>query len=674
MIYHPHSYPYRPIGPVWFLWKPRLEVDELEKSMKDEETKLWLWVHPSIFQEVFEVLGCVRKELIVPVEEERNGKTLIDSVAISKPQISITDLREDLLRFRLVGPKSHLVLMTVLHLMEFRNENETMQEKVEKIVDKTVAVFQRKEDHVVVERFDEQELKQNGNGEDVLKSDIPEGELYLKKCSKWNEVSQTSEQRKWWKSDDATRIHSKLLFNHYEIIQSAESSSSFPHGSVLAMTVRDPRLYTPVKRKDTACPPKVMKTTVDLMQLLADEEVEDDVDKETEETREQRNESPLTLPPSLSYSPLWELSIREAVSLSKIPDHIINSVRSHFFLKPSQLELGDETSHVPVLLVQKTYSQKSTKGRPSFLHITGWDIILPRNWGMAFWIALIYHGARACGLKELKTCFNLECLSPVFPDEFPDTSAGRLSEEEERISLEEKYLRYPPDKRPNFGKLRIQTPYHPSWSELISKKKEERKRQLDDPGDRVAKKAKVDSNEPVKSRGDEEEIETEKKENLSGTPYLLRCQKDLVSLYNFIACLFSKSRRKKSNRTNIIYNELFLRFGIDSLVTRHQNALVTLQLEISSQGIIMSHSTISLPTSEDLINLKSDKTFSGPVEIISPRGLTIVEKGNLYIGEYHIKRKEMKVITKERKKLMKLKKREIDGEEKLDHTTSGKLP
>lgn len=55
---------------------------------------------------------------------------------------------------------------------------------------------------------------------------------------------------------------------------------------------------------------------------------------------------------------------------------------------------------------------------------SGWDIIVPANWGMAFWMSFIYAGARAIGLRE-HYAMTAEQGIPSFPKDFPDTLAGK---------------------------------------------------------------------------------------------------------------------------------------------------------------------------------------------------------------------------------------------------------
>ena len=54
----------------------------------------------------------------------------------------------------------------------------------------------------------------------------------------------------------------------------------------------------------------------------------------------------------------------------------------------------------------------------------GFELILPSNWAMPFWIALIYQGARAGGLQEAARV-SFEAGALHFPDDFIDTDVGR---------------------------------------------------------------------------------------------------------------------------------------------------------------------------------------------------------------------------------------------------------
>ena len=85
---------------------------------------------------------------------------------------------------------------------------------------------------------------------------------------------------------------------------------------------------------------------------------------------------------------------------------------------------------------------------------------------MAFWVSLIYRGARAAGLREQDASL-LEQSRLRFPVDFPDTRAGEATQQTEHRRLEAKYKRIPPAKRPNYVKLGVATPFHFSWGQLV---------------------------------------------------------------------------------------------------------------------------------------------------------------------------------------------------------------
>ena len=71
---------------------------------------------------------------------------------------------------------------------------------------------------------------------------------------------------------------------------------------------------------------------------------------------------------------------------------------------------------------------------------SGWDVIIPSGWGMAFWVSLVYRGAHVGGQREERN-IHLEAKLPYFPKEYPDTAAGRKYLEDERKQTEDKYNR-----------------------------------------------------------------------------------------------------------------------------------------------------------------------------------------------------------------------------------------
>ena len=86
---------------------------------------------------------------------------------------------------------------------------------------------------------------------------------------------------------------------------------------------------------------------------------------------------------------------------------------------------------------------------------------------MAFWMALVFRGARTGGLQESQT-LALEQGVPFFPNDFPDTPAGEVYNAKLKDDGETEYKRYPPAKRPNYEKLGSKCPFSPPWRELVN--------------------------------------------------------------------------------------------------------------------------------------------------------------------------------------------------------------
>jgi hypothetical protein len=59
--------------------------------------------------------------------------------------------------------------------------------------------------------------------------------------------------------------------------------------------------------------------------------------------------------------------------------------------------------------------------------IKGWEVISPRFSTMGFWLALVYDGARVVGVDDMRGLAR-EARVPYFPDDYPDTEAGRAWE------------------------------------------------------------------------------------------------------------------------------------------------------------------------------------------------------------------------------------------------------
>ncbi|XP_045471264.1 ribonucleases P/MRP protein subunit POP1 [Harmonia axyridis] len=161
--------------------------------------------------------------------------------------------------------------------------------------------------------------------------------------------------------------------------------------------------------------------------------------------------------PESTLSPLWDENLRRKINSSKISNSEVSKIRSECLIPGSDLtEMGYP---VPLILIQRPGSREDNVGYSS-----GWDIILPSAWAQPLWISLIMWGARSGGLKEyIHNNFEMGKLDLLFPD----TPAGQ--KEEDSISEDhiKKFFRKPPNRRTNFSKFNIASPFKFNWKLLI---------------------------------------------------------------------------------------------------------------------------------------------------------------------------------------------------------------
>ena len=540
-MYRSGTYPSGAIGPVEFLWQPvNNDVDS---------AKLWLTVPPAIHDEVMDELTAAMEKGFrtgchgdYQLETENSG---VSGDERRRSKVTVTSLRDEFVRFRLVGPRSHAVLMETLKPIAEGNDTTTFaRSDVQTLANETLETSETS-DHGTLS-FSRPDLSR-------IPSPVP-----------------------WW--SDA---RNECLQNNLGDLRSATEPVEFPKGTVVGMVVQDPRLFTPSKKTDMVSgfyprrkvdwwseeggrgggrdrgegeggkdveregkerveEPNKKAEAVEEMEVLEEEEEEREMkvdggegkesepeegedkipdENETEQEKQTFQDDPpietddtlilaersIKQPklevatsqnsslPNLSYSPLWCPRVREIVSKSKIPQHILNEVRSNVLVHTTHLCLGDKSPRIPVMLVRQDYSSAHVHGvlqlggegfsprgykngvRKSVAtsSVAGWDLVLPREWGMGVWVSLVYRGARACGRTELRK-YHLETGVPFFPDDYPDTGAGRRETEKREREAEVKYLRHPPDKRRNFGKLSIQHLFRSPWGELVGEWKKKK--------------------------------------------------------------------------------------------------------------------------------------------------------------------------------------------------------
>ncbi|KAM5156940.1 ribonucleases P/MRP protein subunit POP1 [Mantella aurantiaca] len=415
VLYKADKYPDGALGHVNFIWKPKSIPESCERR------QLWIWMHPALKQDILKELRLVcvceerpdnavctpappadppHEEKTVTVKtvgrkrkmRDKEGEKAVpvkriigDGTRVSpdpyqwtskETTILIRDLTMEVVRYRLVGPLSHCVLNDALHPAPIHKESE---------------------DHG---------------------------------------------PHSWWE-DYCQNSNNNLLHDQqssfFHLLQGIAMPAQMPPGTILGLTVGDPRVNLPKKRT---------KSLPNLQQYEDGEKV--------------KSLTVTGVPVECCQSLIWSSEIRSQVMENKIPEQEINRLRSELLVPGSRLDLGNKESKIPILLIQ--HPGKAT-GRDQFGWGSGWDICLPKGWSMAFWIPLIYRGVRVGGLQQELQHFQY-MGAPHIPGDFPDSRAGVQSALEKEAQLLEKYTKRPPAKRTNFIKHGILAPFLCPWEQL----------------------------------------------------------------------------------------------------------------------------------------------------------------------------------------------------------------
>ncbi|XP_043921571.1 ribonucleases P/MRP protein subunit POP1 isoform X2 [Protopterus annectens] len=419
VLYRIDQYPNGALGPVTFLWKPKSAPENLA-----EIRQLWIWTHPELKEDALNELktACQSLEPIEPTvpvpasvfiqkdetaalsgvaqvgkKRKRNDNEGQDAVPVKKiygdgtrdpcqpvswksveTDVVISDLTLEIVRYRLIGPLSNGVLTDTVAPAAVHDESDSAE---------------------------------------------------MGPHTWWHE---------YCKDSSNVTIHCRQGTT-FQLLQGIGSPSEIPPGTVLGLTVGDPRLNMP-KKKTNPTP-----GTVDY--------------QDHEKTRELILQG---VSVDCAQSLIWCPKIRCSVTENKISEQELNRMRSKLLVPGSQLQLGPHESKIPILMIQQ--SGKRT-GDMQTGWGSGWDVLLPKGWGMAFWIPFIYRGVRVGGLQEGLKHSHYKG-TPHFPHDFPDCPGGLRFAKEVAKEMTDKYKRRPPAKRTNYIKHGALAPFLCPWLQL----------------------------------------------------------------------------------------------------------------------------------------------------------------------------------------------------------------
>lgn len=196
---------------------------------------------------------------------------------------------------------------------------------------------------------------------------------------------------------------------------------------------------------------------------------------------------------------------------------------------------------------------------------SGVDIILPSNWSMPFWLACIFRCVRVGALRESQSiAFEYGNMQSPDINDDPDTPAYAREAVKTMLELKEKYFRYPPNRRVNFTKLGISSPFFCQWKILM------------------------------REWADTEDF------------FILRDPKLLKLLQeNLPIEEVNRSYKKSSNHISA----LAVQNGFEN-----RNCLIRVKVSNVQKGRPKRFAIICMPTDEDVQKFKNSNDWSGPVE------------------------------------------------------------
>ena len=255
------------------------------------------------------------------------------------------------------------------------------------------------------------------------------------------------------------------------------------------------------------------------------------------------------------------------------------------------LDLGDDESRVPVLLIQNPGRRSAASpgcGHNLLACGSGWDLVVPGGWAMAFWIALVYRGARAAGLKEEHGGM-LEQSRLRVPADFPDTAAGKATQQASGDALEAKHDRIPPAKRPNYVKLGVAAPFRLPWEQLVDEWT-----------------ALANSGQGVAGGTDMEEDVAEDTARQTQTFCVCRCRKTL----RLLGSLCQPTKNGHTSKPSVAPSGLVIQLQSDEAMTR---SLVPVQVSFCQVGMPMCFTMIYVPTDEDFAASQETRSCTEPL-------------------------------------------------------------
>ncbi|XP_022609120.1 ribonucleases P/MRP protein subunit POP1 [Seriola dumerili] len=564
VMYRAGHYPLQPLGPVTFLWRPR--------TQGSSHRQLWIWAHPTIKQDLLPELQrvCQCCEAVVPPVVP----------VVTPAEVAPTPEPE------LKPPKTHGAIQ-ISRTKRKRNCKDASGPPAKKILGDgsrsptTPVTWRSSSTGIVINDLTMEIVRYRLIGPQSH-SVLAET---LEAATDCEEMNKSQPSPLWWpehcKDESKMKLHQQQA-DIFHILKDIYSTGELPSGAVLGLAVDDPRLTLPTKKvKALPC-----------------------VKQAQEVDEEKRRELMLRgVPEHCCQSFLWEQSVRDNVTDNKISEQELNRMRSDVLVPGSRLSPTPLQGRVPILLVHQPGKQV---GHEMSSWGAGWDLLLPKGWGMAFWIPLVYRGVRIGGLNmSLKHSQNKG--APNFPHDYPDCPAGIGFQEEQEAELLDKFKRRPPAKRTNYIKHGCLAPFRCPWQQLA----EEWELITSEGGEEQKRDSQTQTTTDADTVMEEEMTSHTAVTKPQSRFTVLRSRKSLRLLSGWCRPTTSKGQRPcRAGEVPPLDSS-----AMTSFLTEHGMSLVWVRLSLLSKGKPELHAMVFVPSTEDLKLLSNKSDSSGPQEL-----------------------------------------------------------
>lgn len=151
---------------------------------------------------------------------------------------------------------------------------------------------------------------------------------------------------------------------------------------------------------------------------------------------------------------------------SKVGEQSERSLTCQVGIPGTRLTPTAEDDRVPVMIIRRSVQSRAPERHADSFQ--GFTLLFPRGWAMAFLPSFVHCGVRVGGLSE-RCVQHREAGIPSFPEHYgASCPAGAAWEAERARSDEERWLRRPPGKRPEYSTLGNMSPFKPDWQSVLS--------------------------------------------------------------------------------------------------------------------------------------------------------------------------------------------------------------